>query len=292
MLPQWLRSLPAEEAAQLYLPLAREFRRAFAATRNELSERKPELIIHLGDVTYGTDRGGLNHSSLLKESRLCIQSLRDIGTTVRVTIGNHDTGPATDENLLFGESLSHCENTFGPLFWSEIVEGVLHIGLAAPLLDYSGADSGILSRKDDQLTFLLALLRANSLPWVLYVHSPFSLRAIAPSLAPFLPRLRAVVCGHLHRPITGGFLRILEGPVASSPAYGTILRNVTICPSVAPLWSPGYNLLHLSMGGQRMHRTHQRVAKPDSSESIPKASLARCLWAFMTIGIEATVGVG
>ena len=280
--------LPKHEAGTLYLRLSRELRQSFLSARDELARRPADCIVHLGDVTYGWDRGGMDHPSLLETAAECMRSLRSLGAPVYVCIGNHDTGEIEDGEERFLRNIELCERTFGSLTWSHESHGLLHIGLATPLSEYVGENPAILRRVREQEIFLRTTLARNEgRPWILYAHEPSGLQLIAPLLRPHLRTLRRVVCGHFHRPLVGQWIRTTAHlrpahPVFDRSAYTRLMRKVTVCPSSAPLWWRGYGILGIHRLGNRVVTREHHVLRPDGSEPLFTSSLVRCLWLKIT----------
>ncbi|MDD4319679.1 MAG: metallophosphoesterase [Candidatus Peribacteraceae bacterium] len=301
-IPRWLRMLPEQEALALYLRLSRELRRAFETGKEEMRRAAPALVVHLGDVAYGWEKGGMTHPLLAKEARECARELGALGSPFRVCIGNHDTGHARDDNPLFGKGVEICEKTFGQLYWSHETADALHVGIASPLLEYGGENDGknpaLLRKAAEQEAFLSdTLARHPHAPWILYLHRPFGLRAVAPRLRPHLPRLRAVVCGHLHRPALGNVIRTaarlrFPGHHPHESAYAHMMRKTTVCPSIAPLWCSGYGLLSLQMRHRRLRIRQEWLTAPRESDRLSTASLFRCLWAYLTVGEDESPAPG
>jgi hypothetical protein len=154
------------------------------------------------------------------------------------------------EEDLIGKCLV-AKEIFGKLFWEDEIEGVLHVGLCSPLIEYDGGEKKLLGLKTEQENFFKAVLGRNERV-VVYLHDAGALEKFKDVLGLNLHKVDYFVQGHLHDPRVMWFLRF--GSKARSVFYPSarnrFLYSVNsrsyVCPGVAPAWYKGQSLLELT----------------------------------------------
>src|SRR5215472_18565559 len=97
-----------------------------------ISDQRPALVIHTGDVT-------VDGADVSEDLRYAAELMRGLGVRFRAVPGNHDVGDAGDRHQpVNDERLRRWRVYFGPDRWIEDVEHWRLIGLDALLLG-SGA---------------------------------------------------------------------------------------------------------------------------------------------------------
>lgn len=88
-----------------------------------LRARKPELIIHTGDIT-------VDGADVEEDMRYCASVLPDLGAPVLLIPGNHDVGEAKSPfQPVNGARLARWRRHFGPDYWAHDIEGWRFCGL-------------------------------------------------------------------------------------------------------------------------------------------------------------------
>jgi predicted phosphodiesterase len=282
LFPKRLKSLTLQEQHAMYAQVSQEIERAYLACVEQIKQSKPDIIIHLGDITSGWEKGGMGDPSVRALVQRCADDLKALHKPLYCILGNHDIGKVGKEPANIAEATDIYEQVFGPLFWQFETQGLLSLGMCSPLAYYHGKDPSILKRKKDQETFLVDTLAAYpEKKWVLYVHDPMALRHVIKQIGPHLRRCRKVIVGHFHRPSTGRLIRYASRvPVTkamlSSRMYRRALSKVVVAPSTAPLWYKGYGWLQLEVRGNTMKAHRMRALRPIESQDLPTRSLRWC----------------
>lgn len=174
-----------------------------AAARAAASAR-PELTIHLGDIT-------LDGQNQFDELPFASQLVRAWPTPMRCVPGNHDMGSGGDEERVDAAAIARCKSAFGTGRWCLTVRGWTLVGINAQLL---GSGSREEAAQETWLKFVARRL-SESDPLALFLHKPIrrpprdrampSGRYVGAESArwllegPLRANLRLVVSGHTHQ---------------------------------------------------------------------------------------------
>lgn len=289
LFPKQLEKLTPIRRRVLYTFIRQEIERAFTTTIEWLRQNGPwDLIVHLGDITGGYGEGGSHHPSVQAILVRCRDELLTLGREVRWCFGNHDTGYGqTSMNVggsgLAPESLLTLEVVLGSSWWSHEVEGVLLLGLAAPLATYNGPYASVELSRRLQREFVWDTLRTWKGPFVLFAHTIRTVHALAPVLGPHKDRCLAFIYGDIHDPRKAILARLIAplirlGGTSKARSLGSLLGRSHCVPSTAPLWWRGYGLLELTIEDGRVKTREIKLSRPRDSVEIPTASFWRCAW--------------
>jgi len=139
--------------------------RNWAATERWLTAARPDLVVHLGDITAN----GVHERSELEHARQITRrsDLRMLFVPGNHDIGDHPAGPGllTEEPLDMA-SLEEYRRLFGPDRWSHQAADWQIIGLNAPLLATDSLE------EEDQFTWLENALREQTGPLGVMLHKP------------------------------------------------------------------------------------------------------------------------
>ena len=180
----------------------------WASVGHWLQSAKPDLVVHLGDITAD----GARHAAELSHARaLVLESGRD----VLFLPGNHDVGdnPYDDiapEERVDPARLAEYRRIFGPDWWSVHVDGWQILGLNAQLLGTLSIDEAA------QEAWLVEALAAGDGPLGVMIHKPLhpvSMAGMPGRYPPDAARtrllarlqtrdLRFVASGHTHQALS------------------------------------------------------------------------------------------
>lgn len=177
-------------------PRATAFNANWHAARLWIERVRPDLVIHLGDISADGEHDPTELEAAAAE-------FRGLPAPLRFLPGNHDIGdrPSAD-------ALAHYRRCFGADWWSEQVAGWQLIGLNTQLLGLEHAD------EERQFAWLEAQIRGSDAPLCLLLHKPLPPgedsaepggRYVSAAAARRLRdlcatrTLRLVICGHTHQ---------------------------------------------------------------------------------------------
>lgn len=291
LFPRQLVALPEKEATALYECMREAIESAKDVVLAWILDNGPwDSIIHLGDITGGWKEQGCAHFLPRTLMRSFYSKLRAICPRVRYCIGNHDTGSTHAGSLPGGgineASVSACEEVLGDLWWEEEWDGIVHIGIASPLLEYSGDDPAIQRRKRDQKTFVGDTLSRLKKPWVFYLHRATACKFLAQEIGDHVNTMCKMICGDAHDPRVMRFVRGCAGvpflPFVVGKETSFMLRclqKCVLCPSTAPLWWRGHGLLALLSLREDIAIKEIVLPSDPSFANLPFTSKMRCaLW--------------
>ena len=129
-----------------------------------IAGRRPDLVIHTGDVTV--DGAGVED-----DFRYAAELMRRLGVRVRAVPGNHDVGDAGNPRQPVNDArLARWQAYFGPDRWIEDVEGFRLIGFDAMLL---GSDAPAETAQSTWLATAMEEARGRRIAW--FLHRPLFL---------------------------------------------------------------------------------------------------------------------
>ena len=301
LFPRRMKNFGPERAYPVYEVFRRELWRSFFAVIDSIRALTPRHTVHHGDITGGCEERGVahaptgfsrwGHGRALEVAREASAVLDSLPGTTYVSLGNHDTGYGHGEvgGRFEPESLLACREIYGALWWEFEEEGVRYIGFCSPLAEASCESEEIIRLQREQEQFLGDTLQTRQEEWVLMTHSIFGTRKVWKQLRSHTKRLRHVVCGDLHKPRTGRYLRGVGKSLshANLAALGRpeedvmfkCMSKVVICPATAPLGSRGYAYLNIIPGPEALETIE--VDRPTDYEPLPVQSFWRgALWFF------------
>lgn len=284
-----LNAISRQEAETLYEKMRREVSLASSTAVRWLEKQGPwDAVVHLGDVTGGYREQGCSHPSCRKIAREIDADLQRVAPRVHYCLGNHETGYSHRGSLAGGginvDSIEASRAIFGELFWSYQQQEILLVGLCSPIAEYRGSESAILRLQQDQRDFLRETLALHRGPWLLFAHNPFTMKNFVKEIKGRTDQLLGMVCGDVHNPryqkilsLGAKIVRTFLPDVSSWKVTLECLGKCIACPSVAPLWWKGYQLLTLSFEKGRMESQRVVLDRPPESENLPVSSVWRCL---------------
>jgi 3',5'-cyclic AMP phosphodiesterase CpdA len=126
-----------------------------------IAERRPDLVVHTGDVT-------VDGAEVEEDLRYAAELMRRLGVRFRAVPGNHDVGDAGHQRQpVDDEKLARWRGHFGPDRWVEDVESFRLIGLDAMLLASGHPEEAA------QMAWLAAVMEeARDRPIAWFLHRP------------------------------------------------------------------------------------------------------------------------
>ncbi len=286
LFPKALDRMFRADAMEVYDRMRIGMNCAWESVQAEVAKTSPDAIVHMGDVTGGWKESGMMNGEVRHLAHQCVMNMRRVGSQALICPGNHDLGYSHSGSLGGGmteESVFFAEQVFRRLWWNfEDEGGVLHLGVASPIAEYTGKEESILRRVRTQRQFVGDSLSTHDGPWVLYTHSPWVVGRLFQEIEVHRDNLLQVVAGDLHNPARGAILRTLGrccAPITQHPRRQTVakaLAKTVICPSVAPLWWGGHGFMTLNVTNGVV-RADVRSAPRAYSGHLPTESAVRCL---------------
>ncbi len=292
LFPRRMKNFGPVRGPQVYAMFKRELLRSFVAVTESIRASAPETIVHLGDLSGGSQECGIAHPLVDQTARHASRILDGLPGTTFISPGNHDTGYGHGEvsGHFDAESLLACRDIYGPLWWRFEEASVLYVGFCTPLAEARCDSQEVIRMQHDQEQFLGDTLLARPEGWVLMTHNIFGTRTMAKQLQGHTKRMRMVVCGDLHQPSWGNRLSAL-GTMLQFLNIGALGRKaeqvmfecmskLVICPASAPLGVRGYSYLKIS-GTDKLRAEVVPVERPAGYEELPVSSFLRAaLWFF------------
>lgn len=294
--PGALNQLSPEERERRFRDIWEEVRLAYTTSLDWLNQCSHDKhdgpIHHLGDVCTSYSEQGVNHPRIAEVARKVVTDLKNLGRPIYFCIGNHDAGYEDPEDLSSKHAsiagIEACKEIYGDLFWKHKIGDVLSVGICSAIAEHDGSDPRIQKQKREQAMFIGDSLRDSRNkggPWVLYSHEPESIRHFGKEMQPYLPELSHLISGDKHDSRWGGRYRkafslpglgILPGRNWQARVRG--FRNLSIVPSVAPLWCKGYGAMTVTYDGAAVSPNVVQLSRPPASRNLPESSFITALW--------------